>query len=338
MRKAITAALCLALVISCSLFPAYAANDADPLANVKNGDLVYYGTPDADIQFDGVWRVLDSERTNTGDPGMFLLCENLIGRDTENGIFFLNERDPKNNAYQGSDAQAWCTSFCETAFSQAERDAMIATYKSDAAYAKEHTFNFNIPSFLLKEGNAMQAVVNFDAAEYILNGDKLFPLSAEEADNSSYGFVDETARIAGFGGTAANWWLRSPHDPSFPIDVGIVFFNGWLLDFFENQDNVFGTGPVCMRPAFNLDRSKVVTAEEVREGEWVLVLEGEVSEETAWGDYQFGGRGEITPVDTTTQLIWLLVAAVAVIIVVIAGLVALIVLIVRRIKKRKQRL
>ena len=42
----------------------------------------------------------------------------------------------------------------------------------------------------------------------ILNGDKVFFLSAEEAENSAYGFANDNARIANYGGSACAWWLR----------------------------------------------------------------------------------------------------------------------------------
>lgn len=366
-RGIVGALLCAALIALPA--PAYAAGEADPLAGIKSGDLIYFGTPNNAIHFDGAWRVLDPEKANTGESGMFLLSENLIGSDTGGGVFFLDERDPKNNDYQGSDAQKWCSFFLETAFSDAERAAMIPTYKSDAAFAKEHTFE--IP-FSKADGSwNMQAVVNFDAAEYILNGDKIFLLSAEEADNISYGFDGEESRIAGFDGTAASWWLRSPHDPSFPIDVGIVFFNGWLLDFFENQNNVFGTGPVYMRPAFNLDRSKVVSAEEIADGEWTLLLEGEAPDGTtegeyqyeeikedhaaggpadgegtftpegedpdgmAGGNYQFGARGEIKENRAALRPLWILAGAGVLIIAVVVSVIVVIIRRVRRVRKKK---
>lgn len=332
-KRTVGALLCALLILFSFPVPAYAAGKTDPLADVKSGDLIHFGTPNDAIHFDGAWRVLDPKKTNTGESGMFLLSESLIGSDTGGGIFFLDKRDPESNDYQGSDAQKWCSFFLETVFSDAEKAAILPTYKSDAAFAKEHTFE--IPFSKVDGSWNMQAVVNFDAAEYILNGDKIFPLSAEEADNISYGFDGEESRIASFSGTAASWWLRSPHDPSFPIDVGIVFFNGWLLDFFENQNNVFGTGPVYMRPAFNLDRSKVVSAEKVADGEWTLVLEGEATDDITEGGYQFGARGEIQENRTAMRPLWILAGVGVLIIAIIVGLIVAIVKKVRRAGKQK---
>lgn len=240
------------LALSCFPVPVHAAVETAPLSGIRDGDLVYFGTPDDAAHFDGAWRVLDSEKTNTGEPGMFLLSENLIGSDTGGGVFFRNERDPKSNDYQDSDAQKWCSHFLETTFSEAEKAAILPTYKSDAAFAKEHIFE--TPFSAADSGGGMRAVVNFDAAEHILDGDKIFLLSAEEADSIRYGFDGNAARVAGFDGVAASWWLRSPHDPSFPIDVGIVFFNGWLLDFLK-------TRITCLAPALYICALRLISTE-----------------------------------------------------------------------------
>ena len=177
---------------------------------------------------------------------MFLVSENLIGRDSKRGMAFLNERHPKHNHYALSDAKKWCADLFCSHFTKAEQEAILPTYKSDAAYIKTHIWKLN-------GGKTREGKCGFAPADNILNGDRLFLLSAEEADDEELGFLDEDSRIATLDGKVSAWWLRSPHDPNFPIDVGIVFFNGWLLDFVENKDNVFGKAPVCMLPAFNLD-------------------------------------------------------------------------------------
>lgn len=235
------------------------------------GDLIYFGLPDKTIFFDGAFRVLDAENTNTGTPGMFLLCENLISRDTKHGYFFRNEPHPDKNCYRGSDAKRWCSDFSVSHFDTLEQTAMIPTYKSDGAYVKIHTWE-------LLGGKTRDVDCPFVAEENVLDGDRVFLLSTEEAASSRYGFPDHASRLAGLDGKAAAWWLRSPHAPDFPIDVGLVFFNGWLLDFTENKDTVFGTGPVCMRPAFNLDTTKVQSFEAIADGQWLVKLSGETDE------------------------------------------------------------
>ena len=234
---------------------------AEPEDAIQSGDIVYLGEPDESVGFDGAWRVLDPAHTNTGEDGMLLLAEHLIGAG---GIRFRDDPAPSTNRYAGSDAKAWCAAFFETHFSPAEQAAILPTFLSDPAFAIRAGFS----------DSEHAPMVNFDAVENILDGDRLFLLSAEEASSAAYGLDTDRARMAGQNGVSANWWLRSPHDPSFPIDVGIVFYNGWLLDFFENQDNAFFTAPIYMRPALNLDRSGLASVERVGDGEWVLHTEG----------------------------------------------------------------
>ena len=312
-------ALCLLLL---GLFCPTIAEETDSVSDIRAGDLVYFGMADESIGFDGAWRVLDTEQTNTGEAGMFLLSENLIGRDTRHGLYFRDEKEPTTNAYAGSDAKAWCASFYETHFSEAEQAAILPTYKSDAAIA--------IPSTLFNDVGEHQAVVRFDAAENILDGDRVFLLSAEEASSARYGLDSDEARIARFGKTAANWWLRSPHDPSFPIDVGLVFYSGWLMDFFENWDNAFFTAPICMRPALNLDTAKIASIERVGEGEWRLTFEGETE---APQTYAYGARTAIRQPAMASMLLWIALGAVVLI---HAGIVLLIVLFVRRKRRKNQ--
>lgn len=255
---------------------------------MKQGDIVYLGTPSKETRFDGAFRILDAERTNTGERGMFLLSENLIGSNGSQGVIFRQEKHPKSNRYRGSDAKKWCADFFEKTFSKEEREAISPAYKSDAAYVQLHRWE-------LLGGKTRMGKCPFDPEEKSLDGDRIFLLSAEEGANPKYGLASETDRLAGFGGKAAAWWLRSPHAPDFPNDVGIVFFNGWLLDFLENKDSVFGMAPICMRPALNLDLSKVVDAEQVGEGEWVLRFVGESEEgyATRKGQYRYGARQRI---------------------------------------------
>ena len=244
----------LALLMAIAMLCFASAYAEDPAA-IKAGDLVCMGIQDDGIGFDCIWRVLDADQTSTGEPGMFLLCESLIGGAT----YFREETSPTTNAYAGSDAQQWCAAFFEAQFTEAEKEAILPTYKSDDAYARVSGLAFM--------GNP---TVHFDAAPEILRGDKVFLLSAEEADQPAYGFADDNSRIAYYQNEPANWWLRSPHDPSFPIDVGVVYFSGWLLDFYENMNSIMSTGPVCMRPAFNLDTTCIRNAEKTDDGVWHL--------------------------------------------------------------------
>lgn len=51
------------LALPCFPVPVHAAGQTAPLSGIRDGDLVYFGTPDDATHFDGAWRVLDSEKT-----------------------------------------------------------------------------------------------------------------------------------------------------------------------------------------------------------------------------------------------------------------------------------
>ena len=87
----------------------------------------------------------------------------------------------------------------------------------------------------------------------------MFLLSAEEVHNTAYGFVDDTSRIATFNGAASNWWLRSPHDKSFPLDAGFVFASGSQADLYINGYSMLHT-PYTARLAMNLNTNQILFA------------------------------------------------------------------------------
>lgn len=239
-------------------------NSLSSQANLpKQGDIVYLGIENEKMGFDAAWIVLDPIKTNAGDEGMFLLSLHLVGNEDGSGNYFRNESEPKMNTYAGSDAKAWCENFYENAFDEYEKGYILETHKSDAAFSIKASFSKG-------EGGPM---VDFVGEENILNGDHVFLLSAEEGSKEEYGLGSEEERVGGYKGEAASYWLRSAHSPSFPIDVGIVFYNGWLMDFYENQNDVFGTGPIRMRPALNLKKIDVEGWRKKGEGEWELSSE-----------------------------------------------------------------
>ena len=87
----------------------------------------------------------------------------------------------------------------------------------------------------------------------ILNGDKVFFLSAKEADKIYFTNMDE--RKAEYDGVAKGWWLRSSSSPN----PGIVNENGELNT--RSKDN-----PLPARPAFNLEKSKVMYISPAEDG------------------------------------------------------------------------
>lgn len=120
-----------------------------------------------------------------------------------------------------------------------------------------------------------------------MNGDQIFLLSAEEANNPDYGFSDDADRAATLAGQDAMWWLRSPHSPTYPLDVGMVFTTGSLMDFPVNGQTGFSVKFLtCARPACNLDIEKISAIEKTGTTDdgatiWKLTLTDDTSSEGA---------------------------------------------------------
>lgn len=199
-------------------------------------DYIYYST------WEGTpikWRVLD-DQTNTEKSGLFLLSDALLGTGSSGDVYFNRN---KSNAWQGSTAREWCETFYNGKFSEGEKGAVLATTKSDGAYTSIGTDR-----------------VEYAATENILNGDKVFFLSAEEAENSAYGFTDNNARIANYNNSAHVWWLRSAYPPSTTGSptAGTVYgdgrVGGYSVYFAPDHDY----RAWAARPAFNLDLKSVL--------------------------------------------------------------------------------
>ncbi|MDN0070142.1 S-layer homology domain-containing protein [Collinsella ihumii] len=197
-------------------------------------DYIYFGSWTAQDTYTTSgpikWRVLD-DQTNTGETGLFLLSDGLLGTGYYGGVYFDNT-SPYSNTWQGSDAQAWCNTFASSNLDSRELAAILETTKSDVVFTSS---TYSVP---------------FAASENILNGDKVFFLSAEEAENSAYGFANDNARIANYGGSACAWWLRSPY-AGYTDGAGAVYGYGYV-DFITVNDDW------AARPAFNLDLTSVL--------------------------------------------------------------------------------
>lgn len=203
---------------------------------------IYFGNweaPDSNTTSGPIrWRVLD-DQTNTGESGLFLLSDVLLGKGSRGGVYFDNT-SRFSNAWQGSSAQAWCRDFAgesgaesnvNDAFTADELGVILSTSKSDAEFDSEHH--------------------TFCASENILSGDRVFFLSAEEAENDEYGFTDDAAQVANYGTSAGGWWLRSflnEHDLPFAGSIGDRGRVG--------EEGVIN--PWAARPAFNLNTSSVL--------------------------------------------------------------------------------
>ncbi len=208
------------------------------------------------------WRVLD-DQTNTGKDGLFLLSEKLLGKDSWGGVYFYFS-DPCGKAWQGSDAQEWCNTFESRSLDSRELAAILETTKDDAEYS------------------------GFAASDGILNKDQVFFLSAEEANNSSYGFTNDAARVANYGGSAGTWWLRSPS--LFPGAAGLVYNDGHV-DILR-----VSFGDCVARPAFNLDLNSVLFTSAAAGGKSSAAVGADAIFEI--GDYT-GNEWKLTVLDSS---------------------------------------
>ena len=202
-------------------------------------DYIYFGSWTAQDKYTTSgpikWRVLSmngnsgtySDGTNTVDAknAMFLLSDVLLGTGADGGVYFGS-----SNVWQNSTAQEWCETFYSGNLTTQEQGAVLATTKSDSAHTSTSS--------------------GYEYGESSLSGDKVFFLSAEEAESSKYGFTNDTARIANYGNSAGNWWLRSPF-AGVTSSAGVVNFLGYV-----GYSYVYFYW--AARPAFNLDLNSVL--------------------------------------------------------------------------------
>lgn len=233
---------------------------------------IWFGGLDSPDRPPILWRVLsrngnsqdyqDRKGNTLFEGGMLLLSENVVGTYPLNGEIRRNEltkfyedeskwkelfmRDGEwkleNPAlvWQNSDARKWCQHFEEVCFTEAERGYILSTFKSDREYhAKRDAYNPSLPPI--------------PAAENILNGDRVFFLSIEEAENNQYGFKDKKVYTA-----EQEWWTRSFDkyieygETSQYLEVGIVLthFGGLLCSPVTTK--------MYARPAMNLHFDKIL--------------------------------------------------------------------------------
>ena len=316
------------------------AQEGDSAGAIRQGDILCFGTPDGASGFDGRWLVLDSGHTSTGEDGLFLVSLGLIGDEKGEPLLFRDIGDvtvsfsnrgeawaaahPGATVYQGSDIQQWCKAFLESRFSEAERQAMLPTFKSDEGIA--------IPGFSIPLPGAAGGTVDFDPAEDILSGDRLFLLSAEEVTAAQYGFGDNRSRVALYKGEAQGYWLRSPHIPTFPLDVGFVFSFGAVMDYPVNGKSMF-TMPTYARPACNLDRACIAGLEKLAEDGgtaiWRVSFQGDAPNGQAY-DLALPQIGEVPDVQ---RIISIALPAAGALLIALVGLTAW--LIVRHVRKKR---
>lgn len=223
---------------------------------IEDNDYVYFGNNAVESQEDLAalkWRVLDADTTNTGESGMFLITEELLGTGEYGGICFDQNTSEGNgnNIYQGSDAQIWCTDFCGNNLAAGEQAVLLAVTKSDREYTSS---TYKIP---------------YLASENILNGDKVFFLSAEEAETY---FPSDNGRVAYYNGSAITWWLRSPGQDGDNY-AGTVTRDGILHRYYVH----IGTGNAA-RPAANVDLASVLFPSAAAGGKTDNATDGSLTE------------------------------------------------------------
>ncbi len=240
-KRILSLALAIAMVMTLLPATAYAAPgdamslDAEDSFGITGGgtNWIYFGESGGDPV---KWRVL-STHGNGGtysdgavavtDP-LFLISEYMFNVPVPFDVEYYT------GTWQGSEVQLWCQNFAASTsnFSSAERAAIAGTTKTDGTYTSTTT-------------------INFTSSGSILNGDKLFFLSAEEAESAEYGFSDNADRVAETtSGSIRAWWTRSKFaDTNY--NFGYVQTDGTL--YRRPSD----TGSYC-RPAFNLNPDDVL--------------------------------------------------------------------------------
>ena len=223
--------LLMCVVMSISLLPLQInAEDASSSPRqIANGDYVYFGTDSIK------WRVLDTDQMSTGVAGMFMITEEVFGTGKYGEVYFViddNRADGRNpNAYQGSDLQTWCTSFL-TKLTALEQNTLLETIKDDPFFKSSSD-------------------IKYTASEKILNGDKVFSLSAEEA--VTY-FSSDNERIKEYeydgGFESIGWFLRSPCDHNI-YNTGMIAYDGSIEQMGTGYDSP-------ARPACNIKQSSII--------------------------------------------------------------------------------
>ena len=255
-KRILSVALCLCMVLS--LLPVISITaSAKAMSGIGLGtrgiveydstigyNYIYFGqydtTNDGTINPTPIkWRVLadtngnggtykDSSNANVaGANAMFLLSENLLG-----DVPFGNKTWSSSNLKQWMDEEVYNGSGI---FSLLEKEQILKTTTTEDTDVGSST---SLPG--------LQACQ--------LSDDILFPLSADEATRSEYGFetwdVSDSDRVAFYASTAQEWWLRSPSYATDTMNVGVSTIFG-SVDFFNHG---------FVRPACNLNKSSILFA------------------------------------------------------------------------------
>ena len=223
---------------------------------------VYYGTYKQSSDGSGgyntdpiKWRVLTNDENSSGT--LFLLADQNLDVKPYNSSYTSITWEKSTirswlNGYAASENNSGTDyssdNFIDTAFSSGEQGAIAQTDVYNATQS-DGSSNPN-PSYSTSGGENTT--------------DKIFLLSIEEANNSSY-FPNgndsrkstNTAYVASYSGmygvgVADYWWLRSPgydaYDAAIVLDSGGVNYNGYIVAYTFHG----------VRPAFNLNLNSVL--------------------------------------------------------------------------------
>ena len=210
---------------------------------------VYFGVNSGNSSTPIKWRVLDADTANDGTTsGMFLLSEYLLASDVQ-----FNSNYSKGNAYQGSDAQTWCSSFVGNTsnFSTAEQAVMFGVAKTDSGESGLYSIPWG--------------------ESRLTANDKLFFLSVRELADYVGNYCDAPGLAAtNTAQSAGVWWLRSP-DSGIGYYTGTVYDDGEVVNSIVNHD-------WAARPAFNLNSDSILFTSAADGGKTDAAVNGNLTE------------------------------------------------------------
>ncbi|MBR5426998.1 MAG: hypothetical protein IK118_01510 [Clostridia bacterium] len=237
--------------------------DVQDRAAPKTGDYVYLGSTTSEASYDGVtfgqpiqWRILDLNETNFGEPGVFLITEELLGGTEKYGVYgyiLFNEydfstskrtRERSDVEWQGSLAQGWCKTFYADNLTAREQAAVLAATKTDEPFEYDPSADNVSDSYTFP--------IRFDASA--LEGEYVFFLSPEEAVTYFPERESINGRVAAYNGVPWVWWLRTPViTGAYDFYIGFVKQSG-EIDRTEVRSNIAAGA----RPAMNLDPDRIL--------------------------------------------------------------------------------
>ena len=210
---------------------------------------IYFGVNSGNSSTPIKWRVLDADTANDGTTsGMFLLSEYLLASDVQ-----FNSNYSKGNAYQGSDAQTWCSSFVGNTsnFSTAEQAVMFGVAKTDSGESGLYSIPWG--------------------ESRLTANDKLFFLSVRELADYVGNYCDAPGLAAtNTAQSAGVWWLRSP-DSGIGYYTGTVYDDGEVVNSLVNHD-------WAARPAFNLNSDSILFTSAADGGKTDAAVNGNLTE------------------------------------------------------------